>query len=75
MVLWLWKSEKQEAQKATEALTSADVLVHYDLSLRLTLSCDAFPYDVEAVLSHKLDDGTEHSVAFASCSLSLAEKK
>ena len=75
-VPWSWKGEQQEAfQKATEALTSADVLVHYNLSLRLTLSYDVLSYDVEAVLSHKLDDGTEHSVAFASCSLSLAEKK
>ena len=75
-VPWSWKGEQQEAfQKATEAFTSADVLVHYNLSLRVTLSYDVLSYDVEAVLSHKLDNGTEHSVAFASCSLSLAEKK
>ena len=62
-VPWSWKSEQQEAfQKAKEALTSADVLVHYDPSLKLILSCDALPYGVGAVLSHKLDDGTEHPV-------------
>ena len=73
---WSWRDEQQQAfQKAKEALTSADVLVHYDPNKKLILSCDASPYSVGAVLSHKMDDGTEHPVACASRTLSPAEKK
>ena len=75
-VSWSWSDEQQQAfQEAKDALTSAKVLMHYDPSKKLILSCDASPYGVGAVLSHKLDDGTEHPVAFASRSLSPAEKK
>ena len=75
-VHWLWGEEQRQAfQQAKEALTSAKALVHYDPSKKLILSCDASPYGVGAVLSHKLEDGTEHPVAFTSRSLSLAEKK
>ena len=73
---WSWGEEQRQAfQQAKVALTSAKVLVHYDPSQKLILSCDASPYGVGAVLSHKLEDGTEHPVAFASRSLSPAEKK
>jgi len=66
-VPWAWNTEQQQPfQEAKEALISAKVLVHYDPSKKLILSCNASPYGVGAVLSHELDDGTEHPVAFAS---------
>ena len=45
------------------------MLVHYDDSLLLTLSCDASPYGIEAVLSHTMPDGDEHPISFASRTL------
>ena len=68
-----WGPAQQEAFK--EALISAKVLVHYDPTKALMLSCDASPYGVRAVLSNKIEDGREHPVAFASYSLSPAEKR
>ena len=56
-------------------LSSAPVRVHYDPKLPLVVSCDASPYGIGAVLSHLMQDGSEHPVVFASRTLSPAEKK
>ena len=73
---WTWGSEQQGAfDRVRGILTSDSVLVHYDPSKPLLLACDASPYGVGAVLSHKLADGSERPVAYASRSLGPAEKK
>ena len=73
---WTWGSEQQGAfDRVKGILTSDSVLVHYDPSKPLLLACDASPYGVGAVLSHKLADGSERPVAYASRSLGPAEKK
>ena len=57
---WLWGSEQKVAfDKAKCQLTSESLLVHYDISKELLLSCDASPYDIGAVLSHIMQDGKE----------------
>ena len=74
--IWKWETAQQTAfSEAKKLLVSSQVLVHFDASKPLFLSCDASPYGVGAVLSHKLDDGSEHPIAFASRSLSPAEQK
>ena len=73
---WCWNSQQQQAfQRAKESLTSDSLLVHYDPSKELMVACDASPYGVGAVLSHKMDDGQDKPIAFVSRSLAPAEKK
>ena len=73
---WSWGAEQATAfQKVKSMLTSDSILVHFDPDKELLLSCDASPYGVGAVLSHKLEDGQEKPIAFASRSLAPAEKK
>ena len=54
-------------------LTSDAVLVHFDSTKLIKLAYDASSYGLGAVLFHVFDDG-EHPVAFASQTLSEAEK-
>jgi hypothetical protein len=63
----LWKdvswqltlSEEEAFEESKALLTSESLLVHFDPSLPLTLTCDASAYGVSAVLAHKMPDGTE----------------
>ena len=72
---WSWGNPQQaDFQKAKAQLTSEKLLIHYDPRKELLLSCDALPYGVGAVLSHRTQNGTNQPIAFASRSLSKAEK-
>ena len=74
-MLWNWGEEQEKAfQDAKSQLTSECVLVHYDPEKELILACDASPYGVGAVLSHRMEDGQDRPVAFASRSLAPAER-
>ena len=55
---WVWGKEQQLVfDKAKSELMSASVLMHFDPEKELILSCDASPYGVGAVLSHKKATG------------------
>jgi hypothetical protein len=72
---WVWSPACEEAFAAAKnAITSADVLVHYNPQLPLTLAADASAYGLGAVISHTLPDGTDHPIAFASRTLSRSEQ-
>ncbi|XP_061883310.1 uncharacterized protein K02A2.6-like isoform X1 [Entelurus aequoreus] len=72
---WQWCEEQEAAFKEVkELLHSATLLVHYDPDKQITLSCDASPYGVGAVLSHVMEDGSEKPVGFASRTLTKAEQ-
>ena len=74
-VQWFWGTAQRNAfQVLKQQLMSAEVLVHFNPELPLILSCDESPYGVGAVLAHRMNDGTERPVAFASRSLAPAEK-
>ena len=72
---WVWTKECDEAfQLAKNAIAGAQVLVHFDPSLPLILCVDASPYGIGALISHRMADGSEKPIAFASRTLSQAEK-
>ena len=73
---WTWgNSQEQAFRKAKELLSSAPLLIHYDPEKQLVLSCDASPYGVGDVLSHRMEDHSERPIAYASRTLSSAKRK
>lgn len=72
---WGWSKVEQNAfDRCKEMLASDKVLVHYDPNLPLSLACDASAYGIGAVIQHTTPDGQEHPIAYASRTLSPAEK-
>ena len=72
---WSWRGAQRKAfQHIKNLLQSGRVLTHFDDTLPLILACDASPYGVGAVLSHRMPNGEERPVGFASRTLSKAEK-
>ena len=72
---WEWSAECQESfTKLKEALTSTTVLTHYDPKVQIALACDASSTGIGAVIYHVYLDGTEKPIAYASKTLSSAER-
>ena len=72
---WNWGSKQDQSfNQAKQSLCSTGLLVHYDPQKPLVLSCDASPYGLGAVLDHILPDGSKKPIAYASRTLSTAER-
>lgn len=71
---WLWGEEQQLAfEKLREALVSPPTLACPDFNAKFTLQTDASMSGLGAVLTQELE-GIEHPIAYASRSLSAAER-
>ena len=72
---WKWSKVEEDALVAAKGLIlNSQILVNYDHTLPLYLSCDASSHGAGAVLSHKRN-GQFRPVVFASCTLTYAQKK
>ena len=72
---WKWDKEKEEVfNKSKNLLTATKFLAHFDSSLPLTLACDASAHGIGAVLAHKMPDGTERPIGYASRTLTKPEQ-
>ena len=71
-VHWRWTQVEETAFNESKSLsTSSSLLVHFNSSLPLTLACDASTYGVGA---HRMPDGTERPIGYASRSLASGER-
>ena len=72
---WHWGKDQQTSFiKSKNLLTSDLLLVHFDPTKPLLMACDASPRGISAILSHVFSDGSERPIAYASRSLSAAER-
>ncbi|XP_048482923.1 uncharacterized protein K02A2.6-like isoform X1 [Plutella xylostella] len=72
---WVWSAECENAFNEIKMLLSgAEVLAHYDPHKQLIVTCDASARGVGGVLSQPGPDGRERPVAYASRTLTDAEK-
>ena len=71
-----WTDECTKTFEAVkQKLVQAPVLAHYDPSLPLVLAADASTYGVGAVIFHRLSDGSEQPIAYASRTLTGCESR
>lgn len=72
---FVWNLNRSKTfSKIKESILSNKVLMYYNPHLELIVASDASPFGVEAVLSHKMSDRSEKSIAFASRTLNESEK-
>lgn len=71
-----WNDDCQKAfLKSKQAISSDQILTHFDPNLPLKLVCDASQVGIGSVLLHVYPDGTEKPISFASRVLNKSEVK
>lgn len=74
-ISWKWEdTEKQAFEQMKQLLMEKSVLVHFDPTLPIGLSCDASSVGIGVVLFHRYEDGSERPIANASKTLTKAER-
>ena len=72
---WSWGAEEQEAfQKLKDLLCTDTILVHFNPTLQIGISCDASEVGLGAVLFHRYSDGSERPIANASKTLTNTQR-
>ena len=72
---WKWKEKEKAFQTVKDMLCTDMVLAHFDPSLPIGISCDAFNVGIGAVLFHRFQDGQEPPIANASKTLTERQRK
>ena len=73
---WMWGKEQECAFRTVREMLLQDrVLTQFNPDLPVVVACDSSSYGLGAVLSHRMLDGSERPVAYASRSLTQTEKK
>lgn len=73
--VWRWQQDQDGTfQHVKGLLHSSRLLVHFDPDKEVILSCDASPYGLGAVLSHRIEDGSEQPISHVSHTLTVAQK-
>ena len=74
-VEWNWTKECEESLvDIKKAIARKPVLMSFDPTMPLKLTCDASPYGVAAILSHILEQNKSRPIAFASKTLSKSQQ-
>ena len=71
----LGKGTRASFPKSKIPFQSPRLLVHYNAKDDLVITSDASPYCIGVVLVHRYPNGTEKPIAYASRTLSRAERK
>ena len=72
--IWKWSDNQEQAFQLAKLALADLLLVYYNEHFPLVLACDASPQGIGAVLSHIVPNGDEKPIAYASRTLTRAEK-
>ncbi|KAB0801764.1 hypothetical protein PPYR_03950 [Photinus pyralis] len=72
---WKWTNRERNAFEAVKNLIASDkVLVHYEESKPIVLTCDSSSFGIGCVLGHRCENGQIAPIAFHSKTLSKTER-